>query len=103
MSRLRGYWIELSVAVTVREVSVGGFSAMSPVPFPVGSQQSFLLSTVDGRETLALVECRHCSPAANTRGPNAYLAGFEFPPQPAENLGLVIETLQWIAARDKAR
>ena len=34
MSRLRGYWVELDVTVTVRDVSLGGFSVLSPVPFP---------------------------------------------------------------------
>ena len=101
MSRLRGYWVELDVTVTVREVSLGGFSVLSPVPFPVGSEQSFLFSTVDGRETLAFVECRHCAPAADTRGAaTVYLAGLSFQPQPADNLSLIVETLQVIASRD---
>ena len=103
MSRLRGYWVELDVTVTVREVSLGGFSVLSPVPFPIGSQQSFLFSTVDGRETLALVECRHCAPAADPRGRNIYLAGLEFQPQPADNLELIVETLQTIASRNSHR
>ena len=100
MSRLRGYWVELDVTVTVRDVSLGGFSVLSPVPFPIGSAQSFLFSTVDGRETLALVECRHCAPAADTGGPAVYLAGLQFQPQPADNLELIVETLQSIASRD---
>ena len=100
MSRLRGYWVEFDVTVTVRDVSLGGFSVLSPVPFPIGSEQSFLFSTVDGRETLALVECRHCAPAAATGGPLVYLAGLQFQPQPEENLSLIVETLQVIAARD---
>ena len=103
MSRLRGYWIELDVIVTVREISLGGFSVLSPVPFPIGSEQSFLFSTVDGRETLALVECRHCALAPGTGGQTAYLAGLQFQPQPADNLSLIVDTLQTIASRDGNR
>ena len=99
MSRLRGYWVELDLAVTVREASLGGFSVVSPAPFPVGSQQSFLFSTVDGRETLAFVECRHCAAYPNL-GRTAYIAGFEFQPQPKDNLALVIEVLQEITSRE---
>ena len=99
MSRLRGYWVELDVTVTVRDASLGGFSVLSPSPFPVGSEQSFLFSTADGRETLAFVQCRHCTPLASGGGV-AYVAGFEFLPQPADNLALVVETLQAITSRE---
>ena len=99
MSRLRGYWVELDLTVTVREASLGGFSVVSPAPFPVGSQQSFLFSTLDGRETLAFVEFRH-SAASPHVGRTAYIAGFEFQPQPKDNLALVVDLLKAITSRE---
>jgi len=102
MSRLRGYWVDLDLNVTIRDVSVGGFSVLSPMPFSIGAEQSFLLSTIDGRETLTFATCRHCTRTADT-GPAMYFAGLQFLPQPADNLTLVIETLRAIESRDKGQ
>jgi hypothetical protein len=57
----------------------------------VGSEHSFLFSTADGRETMARCQCRHVRMAGGLSTPIC-IAGFEFLPQPAENLELIADT-----------
>jgi hypothetical protein len=93
LSAIDGYGVELDAKVVVREISLGGFSIESPVPFVEGSEHTFLFSTPDGRETLAQCQCRHAH-MTEVRGKTVCIAGFQFLPQPAENLKVIVETIE---------
>ena len=98
MSTLYGYGVELDLKVTIREVSLGGFSVESPIPFPIGAEQTFLVTTADGRETMVRCKCRH-SHTTDSQGATVCVAGFEFLPQPAENLRIIAETIERLQAK----
>jgi hypothetical protein len=93
MSSLHGYGVELDRNVTILEVSRGGFSLESPSEFAVGVEQTFLFTTNDGDETLVRCQCRHSHAKAAMGGTQTYVAGFEFLPQPEENLRIIVETI----------
>jgi len=92
LSALDGYGVDLDLKVTVLEISLGGFSVESPEPFVVGSEHAFLFSAADGRETMVRCQCRHVKMSGGLGKPT-YIAGFEFLPQPAENLELIADTV----------
>jgi hypothetical protein len=98
MSMLHGYWVELDLPVTIRELSLGGFSVESAIPFPVGFDHTFLFSAADGRETLIRSCCRHSRMEETDRGTTC-VAGFEFLPQPEEQLKIVVETVRQLGGK----
>lgn len=98
MSLLHGYWVELDVPVTVVEVSVGGFSVESSIPFPAGFDATFLFSASDGRESLVRCCCRH-SRMGESHGSQVCIAGFEFLPQPEENLSIIEDTVRQLGVK----
>jgi hypothetical protein len=93
-SSLYGYGVEGDVSVTIRDVSQGGFALESPVPFAVGAEQTFLFTSADGQETLVRCQCRHARMTTSAAGAAVCVAGFEFLPQPEENLKVVLETIR---------
>jgi hypothetical protein len=93
VSLLHGYWVELDMPVRVLDISLGGFAVESPIPFPTGSEQTFLFSTGDGRETLVRCQCRNVR-TAEANGATISVAGFQFLPQPEEDLRVVIEAVR---------
>ena len=98
MSMLHGYWVELDMPVTIREVSLGGFSVESAIPFPVGFDHTFLFSAADGRETLIRACCRHARMEETGRG-TICVAGFEFLPQPEEHLRIVVDAVRQLGGK----
>ena len=94
LSDLYGCVVPLDLPVLVRDVSRGGFRIESECPFPVGSEHSFRFQT-GGRPTTVVALCRdiervnYSSHGRSNRAPQ-YVAGFEFQPQPAENLRRVL-------------
>ena len=101
LSDLYGCVVALDLPVLVRDASRGGFRIESVCPFPVGSEHSFRFQAIGGRPTTIVAVCRHIhrvNPSNHGRAPR-YAAGFEFLPQPAENLRRV---LTLIAARTVA-
>lgn len=93
-SSLHGYSVDLDVSITIRDVSQGGFSLEGPVPYQVGAEQTFLFTSGDGVETLVRCQCRHSRMTTSAAGVALYVAGFEFLPQPEDNLKLIVETIE---------
>jgi hypothetical protein len=93
VSSLYGYSVELDLSVTIRDVSLGGFAIESPIPFPVGAEQTFLITTSDSQETLVRCVCRHARKTTSAQGAAACIAGFEFLPQADDNLKLIADTV----------
>jgi hypothetical protein len=98
LSTLYGYAVELEAKVEVREVSVGGFSAESPVEFVAGSVYTFLFSIADGTETMVRCECRHTR-ASQAGGTPRYIAGFQFLPNQEDSLRIIVDLYQRLRAR----
>ncbi len=89
LSSLEGYGVEVATKVTVREISLGGFSVESPVTFPNGSVQTFLFSIGDGTETMVRCECRHVE-SVGANGTVSCIAGFQFLPNQDESLQMIV-------------
>ena len=97
------------VPVTVREISLGGFSLESSVPFAAGSSHRFSFMLEHGEPVDAIAECvytRRLKPGASLP---LYLSGFEFIPVSdqvtAGIAGLVYriaEIWDWVAPEDEA-
>jgi len=84
-----------AVAFEVRDASRGGFRIESECPFPVGSEHSFRFQADGDRPTTIVAVCRHIqrvdlSKQGHSNHAPRYAAGFEFLPQPAENLRRVL-------------
>ena len=74
---------------SVEEASVGGFSFKSPVPFEPGSTHHFRLSNAGGQVAMVGAVCRYCTALEGVEPPS-HLVGFQFEPQPARRLRLIL-------------
>ena len=83
----------VDVHVLVREASHGGFSVESQLRFLVGSEHTFRFWNRAGGSATAIAVCRHTRRVAGHMGGGRYESGFEFAPQPAENLQLVFDAI----------
>ena len=90
LTQIRGRHVALDLLVLVRDVSWGGFSLESAMPFPVGGRHTFQFWTNDGRTTMTTAECRHCTAVAPRNGQSLYVAGFSFPVQRHAQLQLIL-------------
>jgi hypothetical protein len=64
LGRLHGLAVALDVPVEVRDLSLGGISIDTPVPFPVGATQEFGLVMGDGSQLVLhgrILRCRDVS------------------------------------------
>jgi hypothetical protein len=98
LSALDGYEVELDTKVSIEEISVGGFSAESPLVFAVGSAQTFLFSTGAGIETMVQCVCRHVKLMDGTGGVKC-VAGFEFLPNQEDSLQVIVDLHQRLRQR----
>ncbi len=79
MGKVEGQVIPLDVPLTIRDLSEGGFSTESPVPFPPGSHHHFRFTTAAGAEVSLDAVAVHCRLAsAGPDGHHSYVTGFEF-------------------------
>jgi hypothetical protein len=90
VSELYGLVVALDLPVLIRNASRGGLLIESACPFPVGSEHSFRFQTYGGQPTTIVVVCRHISRIGRSDSSPRYAAGFEFLPQPTENLRRVL-------------
>ena len=103
LSELYGCVVALDLPVLIRDASRGGFSVESPCPFPVGSEHSFRFHKPTGETTTVVAVCRHITQMSRSNGKPRYSAGFEFLPQPAENLTRVLAIIAAVAAHTEPR
>ena len=90
LSELYGCVVALDLPVLVRNASRGGFFVESACPFPIGSEHSFRSQTFGVRPTTVVAVCRHTQRLSRAGSEPRYAAGFEFLPQPNENLRRVL-------------
>jgi hypothetical protein len=88
-----GPLVTVDLVVKVREASAGGFSVETQIPLPVGSEHTFRFQNQAGQATTVVATCRHCLRVNRPGSSSLFVAGFEFVPQPAENLRLILETI----------
>jgi hypothetical protein len=103
LSELYGCVVALDLPVLIRDASRGGFSVESACPFPVGSEHTFRFQNLTGGTTNVVAICRHTAPLQRAHGAPRYSAGFEFLPQPAENLTRVLATIAAAVSSDRPR
>jgi hypothetical protein len=76
---VEGRRVPLDVPLTVRDLSQGGFSTESTVPFPPGSHHQFRFTTAAHQEVTLAATVVHCRlAAASDDGQFTYITGFEF-------------------------
>jgi hypothetical protein len=90
VSELYGLVVALDLPVLVRNASRGGLLIESACPFPAGSEHSFRFQTYGGQPTTIVAVCRHIRRVGRADSAPRYAAGFEFLPQPSENLRRVL-------------
>ena len=77
IDELNGQLIPFGVPVTVREVSVGGFSVETDAPFLAGGQHRFRFTTANGDEIVLEASVIHRRLAGSSDAPR-YITGFAF-------------------------
>jgi hypothetical protein len=76
---VEGRRVPLDVPLTMRDLSQGGFSAESTVPFPPGTHHQFRFTTATAHEVTLAATVVHCRLAtARPDGQFTYITGFEF-------------------------
>lgn len=90
VSELYGLVVALDLPVLIRNASRGGLLIESACPFPVGSEHSFRFQTYGGKPATIVAVCRHIRRVGRSDAAPRYAAGFEFLPQPSENLRRVL-------------
>lgn len=85
------------IPVTMREISLGGFSVESTAAFSTGTTQRFRFSFEGGAELEAVAECVYSKRVAVTGPLPLHLAGFEFVPVSEESSAAVASLVYRIA------
>lgn len=100
---VEGKRIPLDVPMTVRDLSQGGFSAESSVPFPPGTHHHFRFTTIDQHEVSLDATSVHCRLASVTHdGHHTYITGFEFVSTDAtdQSVAALVDTLSSVLTLD---
>ena len=77
LGQLHGRMVTLDAEVRIREISLGGMSLESDIPFPVGAIHQFNLFLGDGARVAVSAQVKHSrllEPQAHPK----YLTGFQF-------------------------
>lgn len=77
LGRLHGRIVALEAQVDVRELSLGGMSILSEIPFPEGAVHQFELMLGDGARVAVSARARH-SRVLPGDGEPRYITGFQF-------------------------
>ena len=77
LGQLQGRVVTPAADVSVREISLGGMSLESSVPFAVGGVQRFELFLGDGSCVSVSARARHCRPVEGC-DPARFVTGFQF-------------------------
>jgi hypothetical protein len=86
---VRGRLAGTTELIRLRDLSSGGFSVESRVPFDTGSVQQFHFNAADGRQITVTAVTRRCL-GANPLSPEPrYVAGFSFVSRTATDRALI--------------
>jgi hypothetical protein len=93
LSQFHGHLVPFGVPLRVRDVSAGGFSIESSVPFPVGARHEFRFTTASGQEVRIAATVMHTQPAGADAESPTYICGLAFLHDPNHDTGGDIDTL----------
>jgi hypothetical protein len=100
---VEGRQVPLDAPLTIRELSLGGFSTESTVPFPPGSHHRFRFLSAAHAEVVLDATVVHCRLAkATADGQLAYISGFEFHSDPMTDRAIasLVDTLSSVLSLD---
>lgn len=100
---VEGQRVPLDVPMQVRDLSQGGFSAESAVPFPPGTQHVFRFTALNRNEVSLKATVVHCRLArADADGHYTYITGFEFlaDEKSDKSIATIIDALASVLALD---
>lgn len=98
---VEGRRVPLDVTMKVRDLSQGGFSAESAVPFPPGTHHHFRFTALNQKEVSLEATAVHCRLAsADADGHYTYITGFEFQTDEVsdKSIAMIIDTLTSVLA-----
>jgi hypothetical protein len=78
LGQLDGHVVAMRLPIVVRDVGSGGFSIETPVPFPIGSVQTFRFTSAQGREFTVAARSVRSSASPTAGGTLSHLTGFAF-------------------------
>jgi hypothetical protein len=78
LDRVQGRAVSLDVAVTVRDMSLGGMSIETAFPFPDGATHEFSLTLGDGSSVLLRGRAVRSRTEASPDGSLRYVTGIQF-------------------------
>jgi hypothetical protein len=78
LGRVHGHVTSLDVAVTVREMSLGGMSLETEFAFPEGTVHAFVLTLGDGSAVDLRGRVVRCMEAPRGDGTRRYITGIQF-------------------------
>ena len=93
LDQLDGQIVMFNIAVRLRDISAGGLSTESTVPFSIGSRQLLRLTTPAGVEVLITGIVTHQRISDSETGPPRYVTGFKFLEEPDGSTSKDVETL----------
>jgi hypothetical protein len=78
LGRLHGQLVSLDVPISIGNVGLGGFSAESAMPFPLGARHQFRFTTHQGSEVDIRAVVVHRRPGYSADGQTFFVTGFSF-------------------------
>ena len=88
LGKVHGHVASLDLAVKVREMSLGGLSMETSVPFPVGAKHDFSLTLGDGAAVQLTGEIVYSREIAAADGSKLWLSGVQFINEESEDGGV---------------
>jgi hypothetical protein len=85
LDRVQGRAVSLDVAVTVRDMSLGGMSIETAFPFPDGATHEFSLTLGDGSTVVLRGRAVRSRTATGEDGSVRYITGIQFVEDDAED------------------
>lgn len=93
LGRLHGRLVSLDVPISVANVGLGGFSAESVMPFPLGARHHFRFTTDRGVEVNIRAVVVHRRPGYSADGLTFFVTGFAFVHDPMHDTSRDIRRL----------
>lgn len=103
MGRVEGQLVPLDLPLVLRDLSRGGFSCESTVPFPPGTAHQFRFTTPAGAVVTLEASAIHCRlTRVDADGQHAYISGLEFQSSEATDqaVSILVDTLSSVLSMD---
>jgi hypothetical protein len=98
LGQIHGEVVSLDLPILLREVSFGGFSAETPIQFPLGVAHAFRFSPAGEEALILTARVTYSRPAAADESATTYITGFEFAHKHAQTRESVDELIDKITS-----